>query len=63
MEIWLGDLRKALNRIEEFDGNLRSYVARVEGASDGIYFLFTNGEIYKYVIKDDKVYKMKGDWR
>jgi hypothetical protein len=63
MEIYLTDLRKAINRIEEMDGNLRSYVSRIEGASDGIFFLFTNGDIYKYIIKADRVYKLKGDWR
>lgn len=62
MEIYLTDLRKAINRIEEMNGNLRSYVNRIEGANDGIFLLFTNGDVYKYIIKEDRVYKMKGGW-
>lgn len=63
MEIWLGDLQKALDKMEKEFGNLFCYVAHIYGATDGIIFLITNGETYKYIPSTDELIKLRGDWR
>jgi hypothetical protein len=63
MEIWLGDLRKALEKLEDTDRGLCQYVASIQGAYHGVIFCMTSGEIWRYITDTDELIQMKGDWR
>ena len=62
MEIWLGDLSRALERLEYEYGNLCQYVSSIQGAYHGIIFCFTSGEIVKYDLDKNEIVQMKGEW-